>query len=107
MPDKQFNFLENYVLEVLKKHGFNRLDEESQKELFPQFMAEAENRLGAKLLPHLGKEASQAFDELLKKEEVSADDLWKFWNTQVPNFVDLVKQTLEEFANEIGRAFAK
>ena len=50
---EDFSFLEEYVLQIIKQYGYDSLSEDSKKELFPQFMAQAETRLGAKLLPLL------------------------------------------------------
>lgn len=50
------NSLEAIVLAMLNKYGFNKMSEVEQKEFFPQFMAEAERRIGVALLPHLSEE---------------------------------------------------
>ncbi|MFA6427660.1 MAG: DUF5663 domain-containing protein [Candidatus Magasanikbacteria bacterium] len=105
MPIQPRTTIEQYVLDVLNQQGFSVLDETSQQEMFPQFMAEAEQRLGARLLPLLDKSAAQDFDKLLKQQEVKPEELWNFWQKHVPNFLEVVKGALNDYAKEVAVAF--
>ena len=33
--------------------------------------------------------------------------MWDFWNNHVPNFLDMVREALDEFAKEVHAAFSK
>jgi hypothetical protein len=66
MADAQKNFLESYLLQVLNENGFDKLDDDAKKTFFPQFLAQAEQRLGAALLPLLNEESANKFVELTK-----------------------------------------
>ncbi|MBI5728875.1 MAG: hypothetical protein HY983_01335 [Candidatus Magasanikbacteria bacterium] len=100
-----FSFLEKFVLEALQSHGFDKLSPADQVSFFPQFMAEAEERLGIALLPRLTSEsAAKELDVLLQKE--SAPEEWSiFWKKHVPDFTAVVKDTLQKFASELSVAF--
>lgn len=100
------DFLQDFVLKVLKENGFDKLSQADQAAYLPQFMAEAERRLGLKLTAYLNTEAAVGeFNALLTKE--TAPDAWfKFWNAKVPNFNQVVKDTLEEFGKEVKAAIA-
>ena len=104
MNIKITNPLEQMVLDALKQNGFDKLRDEDQKAYFPQFMAEAERRLGIALAPHLKEDVSDEFKALLNKDS-SADEWFAFWDKNVPNFVDLVKETMANFAKEVSNAF--
>lgn len=104
MADAQKNFLEVYLLEVLNQNGFEKLDDDAKKTYFPQFLAQAEQRLGAALLPLLNEESANKFVELTKNN-ANPDAWYEFWNANIPNFEEVVKKTLNEFAVEIKDAF--
>jgi len=100
----QKNFLEVYLLQVLNENGFEKLDDDAKKTYFPQFMAQAEQRLGSALLPLLNEDSANQFVELTKKN-ADPDTWFNFWHDHVPNFDEVVKKTLNEFATEIKSAF--
>lgn len=98
------NPIETYVLTALKQHGFEKLTEEDQKSMFPQFMAEAEKRLGIALAPFLKEDNVDEFSSMLQSY-TSAEEWFAFWNSKVPNFTEVVQNTLDSFAKEISVAF--
>lgn len=100
------NILEQYVLKVLNENGFDKLDEQAKKQYLPQFVVQAEQRLGAALLPLLNEESANAFVELTKKQDAKPDEWWGFWKKHVPDFEKLVEKTLQEFAVETKDAFS-
>lgn len=100
----QQNPLEELVLNILNENGFDKLDEEAKKTYFPQFMAQAEQRMGAALLPLLNEESANLFVELTKKQ-VKPEEWLKFWHDNVENFDDVVKKTLGEYALEVKESF--
>jgi len=104
MADAQKNFLEVYLLQVLNENGFEKLDDDAKKTYFPQFMAQAEQRLGAALLPLLNEESANKFVELTKTK-ADPEAWFNFWQANVPSFDEVVKKTLNEFAAEIKTAF--
>lgn len=100
-----FSFLEKLVLEALKSHGFDKLSQADQVSFFPQFMAVAEERLGLALLPKLT--TAKAADELsaLLQSDAQPEAWFSFWEKHVPDFTEIVKGTLEDFATELSAAF--
>ena len=101
-PQAQFDFLRSYIEQLLDKHGFETLSEETRAQYVPQFVAEAERRLGIALMPHLDESAAKEFESLLTNEDMTTDQLQSFWQTHVPNFESIVKETLENFAKEFA-----
>ena len=98
------NPLEQFVLEALIAQGFEKLNEVDQKIFFPQFVTEAERRVGIAFAPHLTAESADEFKALLEKDSTS-DDWYNFWNKNVPDFMTLVRKTLEDFATEMAAIF--
>ena len=98
------NPLEQYVLDALNKFGFSKLSEEDQKTFFTQFMAEAERRIGIAVMPLLNEQSAKEFSRLLEKE-TTPDEWFQFWNEKVPNFMDVVKNTMDKFAEEVSASF--
>jgi predicted methyltransferase len=101
---QQQNPLEELVVSVLNENGFGKLDEDAKKTYLPQFIAQAEQRLGAAMLPLLGEQSANEFVKLTKKE-TSSDEWYGFWKKNVPNFDLVVKKTLKDFASEVSGAF--
>lgn len=100
----QQNPLEELILSILNENGFDKLDDEAKKTYLPQFMAQAEQRIGAALLPLLNEESANRFVELTKKQAKPADWL-TFWHDNIPNFDEVVKKTLTDFALEVKESF--
>jgi len=101
----QENPLEELVLNILNENGFDKLDEEAKKEYLPQFLAQAEQRIGAALLPLLNEESGKQFVELTKSK-TTPEQWWSFWQENVPNFNDVVKEALSGFAQEVKGSFS-
>jgi len=108
MPDQQpqFTFLEQYILEVLSQNGLDNLPEELKKSYLPQLMTEAEYRLGLALMPKLSESQIDDFMALVEKE-ASGEEMMKFWQGAVPEFQDLVKETLLKFSEEVSGILTK
>lgn len=98
------NPLEQFVLEALNKQGFDKMKEGDQKMFFPQFMTEAERRVGLVLAPRLTAESADEFQKLMLKENSTSDDWYNFWSKNVPDFMELVKKALADFAVEMNLA---
>lgn len=100
------NLLEQYVLRVLNENGFEKLDEQAKKQYLPQFVVQAEQRLGTALLPLLNEESANAFVALTKNQAAKPDEWWSFWKNNIPDFEKIVEKTLQEFAVEVKGAFS-
>ncbi len=105
-PEKQFTFLEEYILGVLSQNGLDKLPEELQKFYLPQLMVEAEYRLGLALMPKLNEAQVDEFMSLVEKE-ADGKEMMNFWEEAVPNFQDLVKETLLKFSEEVSSILTK
>lgn len=101
--NQQFDFLSDYVLDVLKKNGFADLTPENQAEFLPQFTAEAQRRIGAALLPLLNEDAAEAMIKLGNNEQTTDKDWWSFWNKQVPDFKEVVNQALADYTQDLKK----
>lgn len=96
----QFDFFHDYIVRLLVQNGFN-LSNNLQKELVPQFVAHAEVRIGAALLPLLKPEAADKMQKLLDNKNTVAQDWVDFWKENVPNYEEVVKKALQDFAVEV------
>lgn len=108
MPDKnqQFDFLHDYIMQTLSACGYENLSENLKSEYVPQFIAHAETRIGAALLPSLTEAGAKEMAGLLKSEKVTPEDWANFWQKNVPNYPEIVKKTLADFAEEMKQIFA-
>ncbi len=104
---QQFSFLESFLKDLLDQHGFSKLSEEDQESYLPQFVAEAEKRLGVALLPYLKTETAAAEFEALLQKDASAEEWSAFWQRQVPDFQQVATDALADFAKEVGTAFSQ
>ncbi len=98
------NPVEQYILETLNQHGFDKLKPEDQKNYLQQFVAEGEKRLGLAVAPYLPEKSNSELNELMESE--STPEQWlKFYQKYVPSYEDLVKSTLDNYIKEIANAF--
>jgi len=94
------NPLEKIIIDILNENGFEKLDNEAKATYLPQFMAQAEQRIGAALLPLLNENSAEQFVSLSQRE-TTPDEWWNFWQTNVPDFVEVVKNVIADFAAEV------
>ncbi len=101
MQAPQFNFLHDYIEKIIEESGaFDSLAEETRNEFIPQFVAEAERRIGIAVMPELNEVAAKEFTALLESEDTTAEQLQTFWQKYVPDLDKIVKITLEAFKKE-------
>lgn len=101
----QQNPMEELIVSILNANGFDELDEDAKKMYLPQFVAQAEQRIGAALLPLLNKESAEQFAQLTK-QETTPEQWLAFWEKNVSNFSEVVKNTMDEFAAEVKESLA-
>lgn len=105
MP-RQFDFLESFIHNVLDEAGFEELSETTRNQFVPMFEAEAERRLGLNLLPLLNDKQSEELVKIAADTESNQENLVKFWQESIPNFEEVVKKTLDDFAVEFKQTLA-
>lgn len=103
---QQFDFLRQYIEQVLDANDFGGLTEDTRAEFIPQFVAEAERRIGLAMLPLLTEDSATELTRLIQDPTVDAATLQRFWETNIPNFSQLLTATLENFAKEIKQTVA-
>lgn len=96
-----FDFLHDYVEEILRQSGFSNLSEETKKEFMPRFVAQAELRLGAALLPLLSEPATKEMAGMIDKQSANSDQWLGFWQKNIKDFDKVVENTLKNFAEEM------
>ena len=101
----QFDFLRQYIEQLLDDSGaFNSLTEETRGEYIPQFVAEAERRIGLSVLPELDEEGALRFKVLVEDEKTTDEEMQQFWKDAVPNLDAIVQKTLLAFAEEFKQS---
>lgn len=103
MPTQQFDFMSEYVEDLLKKLDFGEMTQEELDDYVPQLVAQAEARLGAALLPLIPEKFGNRFADLLEEDSTSRADWLAFWHEAVPNFDEQVKKVLQDFGKECAR----
>jgi hypothetical protein len=103
---EQFSFLQQFVQDVLMQHGFDKLTEEDRQAYFPQFVGEAERRVGLVLLPLIKTKADGDEMEKLLASGGSPEAWSAFWHKAVPNFEDVVRDALNAFSKEVAASFS-
>ncbi|MFA7653490.1 MAG: DUF5663 domain-containing protein [Candidatus Magasanikbacteria bacterium] len=100
----EVNFLQAFIEEQLKLAGYDDLSSTVRQELVPQFIVEAQRRLGSAIMPHLSEATAQQLVDFTAKPEVDPEAMWNFWQKNVPNFESIVKDTLNKYAAEMQEA---
>lgn len=104
---QQFDFIRQYIEQVLDINGFDGLSEDTRAEYVPQFVAEAERRIGLAMLPKLNETSATELARLIQDPNVSAEVLQNFWKSNVPNFDELLETTLRNFAEEVKKTVSQ
>lgn len=102
----QFDFLDGFVEQILRESGFESMTEETRAMFVPQFVAEAEQRLGSALIPMLSADANKKLDELLSSS-LDQESVRNFWISNIENFDDVVAKILEEFRVDVVKILSK
>lgn len=103
----QLDYLETFVSTLLDDHGFSEAPEELRNAYIPQFVTEAQNRMGAALMPKLSEEAGKELADMLNNNELTQEQLKAFWEKHVPDYEQIVALTLDQFATEVGEVLAE
>jgi len=106
MPS-HFGFLEEFILNLLKKNGFETLTEEQQLAYVPQFTAQLEERLGLELMPKLSDEQTEAFAEMIERDGVGEEEWLAFWKQAVSTFDEDVMRVMQTFASDMERILSQ
>lgn len=107
MPQPQFDFLKNFIEKLFDDSGFGGLDEVSRKQYITLFTTEAERRLGLALMPLLSQQHAKELVRLIETSEITPQQLAEFWKKAVPDFENVVKNTLQSYAEEFKSLLAK
>lgn len=102
----QFDFFHEYITKLLAQNGYDNLSVGVQQEFVPQFVAHAQVRIGAALLPLLKPEAAKKMEKLIASKKATAQDWADFWSDSVPNYEEVVKKALQDFAVEVKGVLA-
>ena len=103
----QFDFLTEYVLELLKQNGLGDLTDEQKKTYLPQLLSQVEERIGLELLPKLSDANMEAFAGLAEKETTTPEEWKAFWYAAIPNFEGELQAILTGFTDEVRGILAK
>lgn len=98
--EPSFDFLSTFIEQLFDSEGFASLDEITRQQYIPQFVAEAERRLGLALMPLINDASVEELAKLVEGSPTGAE-LNDFWKRSVPEFDDVVKVTLNNFAKEM------
>lgn len=100
----QYDGIRQFVETLMDENGFAGLSEETRGQYLPQFMAEAERRIGLAVLPFLDAAGAEEFKNLVENEKATSEQLFSFWQGKVPNLDTVVKTALQQFATEFRQS---
>jgi len=104
---RQFEFLTTSIHSMMDEAGFAEMSEETRNQFVPQFVAEAERRIGLAFTAVLDESGAQAFADLFAGENVDQEAVQAFLAQHVPQYQDLANKTLTDFAAEFKTAVAE
>ncbi len=105
--DVKFDFLRSFIEGAIEDAGIESLSEETKDQYVPQFVAEAERRIGLALIPKLEESSADELKGLFEVENPDQETVQNFWKTHVPDFDQVVKKTLEDFAVELKQTLSQ
>lgn len=93
--------IQQFIEEMLKKAGVDKVPEDFKKDYVEKLSAEAQRRLGIMALAALDEKALKDFEKLTaKKEAPKQKELLAFFEAHIPDFPKKVAETLKKFAEE-------
>jgi hypothetical protein len=102
----QFNFLDSIVERMLLDAGLGALSEETRNMYLPQFVSEAEIRLGEAIEPYMTPEFQTELGRLMGDQTVTPEQVRALWTSHVPEFDSIVERTLVSFRDEVKNILA-
>src|SRR3989338_4335088 len=88
----QYNNLKEFAESLAKKFG---IQDESQ---ITRVEEEARAEIGFHILSEMDDNTLEQFVELVKKKDISSDEIFQFYKNHIPNFLQKVRETLEDFS---------
>ncbi len=101
-----FDFLRSYIETLLDQTGFAEVSESTRAQYVPQFVAEAERRLGLVLMPKLNETSAKELVQLAQAKDTTPEALQAFWQKNVTDFSEVVQKTLADFSAEMKTILA-
>lgn len=96
----QFDFLRQFIEQMLDELGLGDLNEKEKNQYLPQLTRQLQERIGIVLLPKLSDSDLERFSRLTDKT-ASRDEWQLFWTTALPNFAEEMKAILTDFTTEV------
>lgn len=87
--------------------GLDSMSEETRATYIPQFVSEAQQRLGDALLVRLSPEGRDQLVKVMQTEDMTPETLRAFWVSHIPNFDAEVTAILTGFGNELKDILSK
>ncbi|OIO20001.1 MAG: hypothetical protein CO029_03085 [Candidatus Magasanikbacteria bacterium CG_4_9_14_0_2_um_filter_41_10] len=104
---RQFSFLESTIYAMMDEAGLSAMSEETMNQFLPQFVAEAERRIGLAYTALLDEKGAEAFAALFEGDDISPADIQAFLEAHVPKYQTIAQNTLNDFAKEFKTAVAE
>lgn len=89
--------LEDFVLKMLEEKGLKNLEPEVLSQAKQDLMSRLEDRINAAIVEKLPPEQLTTFDEMLKKEGISGEEIQTFCRQHIPDLDLVIAQTLADF----------
>lgn len=102
----KIDFLQEFVLEVLKRNNLN-FSEEQKIKFVPQILSLLEERIGLEMLPGLNDAQKEQFVKLSNNPHSAPKDWKNFWYSAVPSFEEELKIILLGFAEDVKRILSQ
>jgi hypothetical protein len=100
-------FLKKFVLDVMEEVGLGDLGEETKKKFVGQFISQAEQRIGMKLLPKLDEDEREELSDMIRNSSSDPQAMHDFWNSKLDNYGELVQEALDDFRLEMKEEMEK
>ncbi|HRH23324.1 MAG TPA: DUF5663 domain-containing protein [Candidatus Magasanikbacteria bacterium] len=99
-------FIDEYIEKVLAREKTN-LSEEEKKMYTERLSLLLEEKLGAELMERLNDAQLDTFEKLFSNAETTGEEWSMFWNENIPNFSDFVRDRLESFSARLHELLKK
>lgn len=101
MSKYKTDFLNTFVLDVLKEHGTGDLTEDQKETFVPFFVLYIQRQIGETLVSKLDDDGLDHITDLLKDHSTSLEEWFNFFNTQIDNIQNEFDSIMEAFKKQI------
>jgi len=92
--------------QLVKEMGIDTLPEDKRNELLIKMTEVLLKRIFVETMEKLGEEGRAEYEKFLENDNIDPKEAQEFFKQRIPNYEDMIQQTIDEFKKEMMEAKA-